>query len=472
MTVRFDWLSLPRPATALLAAGAIACAAAIGLMPERATLVLGGLAALGALLLFIRHPLVGVGLCLTLVLSGGISQLVEGSVFQRAYSLVFVLTIAAYGHHLLGNRALMSEWLRIRPADVLFALLLLIAILSWGVADRPEVSVGRISQLAKGVALYFLVSRAIRTRTDLIFVGRFLLVGGIVQAVSAYTDSAFTATDGNQVLRVSGNLKDANAFAGALLPVVPWALYFFAFGRTPLWRTLGAVGLVLLPITLLSTISRSALVVLVCLGLFWPMFSTRKPSTRVALMLVSTLVLTFAISLYWESFLTRWRSLDEWLSNDRVIYVVDDDGGRAELQAAAWQIAREHPWLGMGIGNGAYAVGREQGKPGQFYAHNMYANVAVDMGFLGLGVFLALIAAAYWGPLIRLLSLPRNQDRAICATVITMLTCWTLFGLTLNTEYQNYAYGMLALCFVVPALVDQPAPGRELVRAGGTRVAP
>lgn len=459
MTERFTWIRLPRLLTAALVVATCLGAVGIGLMPRGAIFVLAGVLGIGVLLIFIRRPLIGVGLCLTLVLSGGISQVLEGSLAQRLYSLTFVLTVAAYAHHLLSDRSLLRAWLRIRLSDVLVGLFFLIAILSLGVAEHPGEGVSRLIQLGKGVALYFLASRTIRSREDLLFVARFLLVGGLVQVGSAYTGSAFTATDSNRVLRVSGNLKDANAFAGALLPIVPWALFFLAFGRQLIWRLLGAVGAVLLPLTLLSSVSRSALVVLICIGLFWPMFSTRGFGTRAALLLLSSLLLSLAISIYWEAFLTRWRSLDEQLSGDSVTYVVDDDGGRAELRAAAWQVAREHPWLGVGIGNGGYEVGKARGKQGIFYSHNMYSNVAADLGFSGLGAFLALILGAYLVSMRGLLRLRRNEDRAILVTVITMLTCWTLFGLTLNTEYQNYAYGLLALCFITPAVLARSEAG-------------
>lgn len=450
----------------MLAAGAVlVCAAAIGLQPEAATLVLGALVALAVLLFLIRHPIVGVGLCATLVLSGGLSQLLQGSLFQRLYTITFVLTALAYAHQLYANRALLREWLRIRLSDVLIAALVVIAALSLGVAGRFDTATDRLSLLLRGAAVLLLITRAVRTRDDLIVVGGFILVGGLLQALSTWTGSAFQSSDGNDVQRLSGNLKDANAFAGALLPVVPWAFFFAFYGRGVM-RLLGAVGLVVVPMALLGSISRTALIVLVLIALFWPLFSTGRMAARLRYGLISLVVISMAITLYWEPILTRWGSLREWISDNPVTYVVDDDGGRSDLWQVAWEITQDHPVLGMGIGNGSVEMGQRTNRYTRFYAHNMYLNVAIDMGLLGLAAFVALIAAAYFAAARTLLHVASDRDRGLCATVLAGLISWTAFGMTLNTEYQNYAYCLLGLAFATAALLMRAEAEHSSASAG------
>jgi O-antigen ligase len=127
------------------------------------------------------------------------------------------------------------------------------------------------------------------------------------------------------------------------------------------------------------------------------------------------------------------------------------------LRAVAWEIAQENWVLGLGIGNGAYEIGHRTNRTTMFYAHNMFMNVAADMGITGLAAFVLMIAAAYLGALVALLRSSRPLDRGLCATAIAALTSWVTFGITLNMEYQNYGYCLLALAFIVPTLLDRPA---------------
>lgn len=447
----------PRALRLFLSAAALACAVGIGLRPESAVLVLGAMAGLGALLAFIRYPLVGVGLSASLVLSGGLSQILEGSVFQRLYTITFILTALAYAHRLYGDRAMLRDWLRIRLSDVLIAALVLVAVLSLGVAGSIDVATDRLSLLLRGAAIFVLMTRAVRTREDLIFVGGFILVGGIFQAISTWTSSAFQSSDSNDVQRISGNLKDANAFAGALLPVVPWAFFYAFYGRR-LMRLAGIVGLFVVPMALLGSISRTALIVLVMIGLFWPLVSTRRLEARLRYSLISLVVMSFAISLYWDALLIRWGALRELFNDNPVSYVVEDDGGRGDLWKVAREIVEDYPILGVGIGNGALEMGQRTNRYTRFYAHNMYMNVAIDTGLIGLSAFLALIAVAYAGAARALFQAVADRDRGLCATVIAGLISWTAFGTTLNTEYQNYAYCLLGLAYAVPLLFSRATP--------------
>lgn len=445
---------LPRVGIALLAIGA---SGAIALRPDMALYALGAVVGLFLFLGLIKQPLVGVGLCVTLVISGGLSQIASGAIFQRLYSITFVLTAAALLHHAYSDRDLLREWLRIRRSDAPVALFVLVAAMSVFVAERFGVAVSRFTLLGKGVLLYFLLTRAIRTRDDLIFVARFALVGGILQALSTRTSSAFQATDSNNVARVSGNLKDVNSFAGALMPIVPWAFFFSFFSRSKVFRVIGIIGLAVIPSALLGSISRTALVVLIGIGILWPLVSANSFNDRLIYTTISLVAVIFAVSIYWDALQTRWSLLRDLTNESNVTYVVQDDGGRSLLRAVAWDIAQEHWVLGLGIGNGAYEIGYRTNRTSYFYAHNMFMNVAADTGITGMVVFILMITAAYLGAIVTLFRLKAPLDRGLCATAIAALTSWVTFGITLNMEYQNYGYCLLALAFVVPTLLNEPA---------------
>jgi putative inorganic carbon (HCO3(-)) transporter len=83
----------------------------------------------------------------------------------------------------------------------------------------------------------------------------------------------------------------------------------------------------------------------------------------------------------------------------RSVQVTDANYALVE-RMAHWQAAAnmlgDHPWLGVGIGNYAfayarYAIGRWRDPLG--HAHNYYLNIAAEAGLLGLSAYLLLMAA-------------------------------------------------------------------------------
>jgi O-antigen ligase len=68
-----------------------------------------------------------------------------------------------------------------------------------------------------------------------------------------------------------------------------------------------------------------------------------------------------------------------------------DDGSRVErirlLQEAAGFVM-EHPWLGVGIGNYPLALSSDIALDDPVYAHNLYLDIAVEQGLIGLILFL------------------------------------------------------------------------------------
>src|SRR5206468_8374725 len=81
----------------------------------------------------------------------------------------------------------------------------------------------------------------------------------------------------------------------------------------------------------------------------------------------------------------------------RMIYPSSSDQGsnalRSELLAAGWNMFTQNMWLGVGVGNYRFLVGR-YGPPEvelTHIAHNTYLEVAAEQGVVGLMLFLAIL---------------------------------------------------------------------------------
>lgn len=446
------------PLTLGLALLALAASALIGARAELVPLVAGGMVGLLVLLMIIRWPMVGVGFTAALVMTGGLSQILSGSIFQRLYVVFFVLTCLAYAHHLLSDRELMRHWLRIRVADVIAVALLVTATLSLVVAPVWHQGLDQYEALLKGLALYVLMSRAIRSVDDLIFVAKFILVGSLWQASTAWTSSQNQAM-GNGVTRLSGNLANSNAFAFALLRAFPWALFFCFYGRG-IWRWLGLGATLLLSLTALATVSRTAAAVLAVIALFWAIFGSRGFEARLRNVGLVLVVLSIGMLFYGDALLQRWSLLRELTNTSNVEFVVEDDGGRAELRAAALEIIAHNPVLGVGIGNTPFELMQELRRHKPFPVHMMYLEVGADIGLFGLFCFVALAVVGY----LRAARLWwRTRDGMRCALIVTCvasLSTWTIFGFSGNWHYINFAYLLVAFVHLLPELIE---PQREAV---------
>ncbi|HMQ32295.1 MAG TPA: O-antigen ligase family protein [Chloroflexaceae bacterium] len=459
-----------------LALAALGLAAAIGLRAELAPMVALALAGVVALLLIMRRPLVGVGLCAALVMTGGLSQVLEASIFQRLYVIFFAFTCLAYANLLLGDRQLMRHWLRLRVADLLLLGMLVTAALSLAVAPEWHRGTDSLETLLKGVALYVVVSRAIRSADDLVFVAKFMLVGGVWQASTAWTGQGAATTSG-AVTRLSGNLDSINAFAFALMRAFPWALFFCFFGRG-LWRWLGLAGTVLLSLTALATVSRTAAAVLVIVAVLWACFSTRSLDRRLRSLALMLVVLALGLSIYGGQLAQRWAFVRELSNTSNVAFVVDDDGGRAEMRAAAIAIIADHPVFGVGIGNTPFFLMQELYRRRPFPVHNMYLEVGADLGLVGLAFFVGLAALGYLRAAALWARTRDDRSCALIATCVAALATWSIFGASGNWHYINFAYLLVACVHLLPEILARgkredpataPSPARS---AGGGAVGP
>jgi O-antigen ligase len=73
---------------------------------------------------------------------------------------------------------------------------------------------------------------------------------------------------------------------------------------------------------------------------------------------------------------------------------------RPKIWAAGWQQWRKAPWLGHGFGREIAADSLRPltppggGHPEVLHAHNLFLNVALQLGGVGLAVFMAILALA------------------------------------------------------------------------------
>lgn len=184
-------------------------------------------------------------------------------------------------------------------------------------------------------------------------------------------------------------LSDNNHLGTALATILPMILYLRAVAASPLVKT-GLVALfVLCVIAVIGTQSRGAFISLIVFsGFFW-LRSKRKLSILAALALVIIPAIAFMPS--------------KWAERMSTITEATDDAsfmGRVDAWVINTKLALAHPLTGAGLRNSyqkeiARTVDLERAERAKA-AHSIYFEMLGGSGFIGLAIYLCLLAAAFF----------------------------------------------------------------------------
>jgi O-antigen ligase len=130
------------------------------------------------------------------------------------------------------------------------------------------------------------------------------------------------------------------------------------------------------------------------------------------------------------------------------------DQARFDLWTGAIRLILDHPW-GVGIGNylaayEPYARGGRVQVP-----HNLYLQVAAEMGLVALLVFLGMLG--YWLLLLfrTFLGSPRGLKRCVLATCLAALLAMVVEGLGLNLLTLRHMWVLVGFALAVTTLPHQ-----------------
>ncbi|HEX2105791.1 MAG TPA: O-antigen ligase family protein [Solirubrobacteraceae bacterium] len=318
--------------------------------------------------------------------------------------------------------------------------------------------------LTEGLVLYLLVTNSVRTPGVLrIVVWALLLAGATMGAISIWQELTGTTgsalgglaqrTNAETSSRLAGPIGETNRFAQIMLVLVPLAVWAARVERRAELRV-AAVGSALLILSgIILTLSRGAGVALGLLALAM----LASGFVRVRHILVVGVVLAGFVVTFAPRYVDRLQSLEGVAAATSEDRNAADNAirGRATENLAALNVFADHPILGVG--------------PGQFFteysqryandldlrfldtrrrAHNLYLELAADVGLLGLFAFLAIVIttivqlwrlARFWTAAWR----PELADlaRAFALSLVAYLAT----GIFLQLTFQRYFWFLLAL---------------------------
>lgn len=362
--------------------------------------------------------------------------------------LLFVVTLARW---LASTERKLPLW---GPLSTLLLLFGLHAVLSTSRALAPELAAEKLEALLKILlALYLttaLIDRPERLR---------LLVWVVTFSIAFYGIKGglfVLATAGSyQVLGPNPSLMaDNNGIALALVMVLPLVHHLYETSR-PFWLRLllvGAGGLTVLAV--LGTWSRGGLLALLAMAavLWW-----RSKAKLPLALLGGAAALALALVMP-DAWYAKMSTIDEYEAD-----------ASAQLRFTAWayatNVALAHPWFGGGFR--VFVLNRIRhgagGHSDYLNAHSIYFEVLGELGFVGLGLFLAILLGAFLtaGRLMRLeRDRPDPHDLArLGAAIQVSLVGYAVGGALLNMALFELFYHLLAILIVADRLARRaPAP--------------
>lgn len=294
------------------------------------------------------------------------------------------------------RRMVTGRWSVRTPGDLAILLLLLMAIISGWVSPLPQISYPQIYRLLSGMALYFTIVNACQKRESLRLLLWIFSLSGLFLALIAPLSvdwplgKLFFVPDAlyAQFSILVADTVHPNVIAGALALLLPVTLAGLLFGWHALkWeqRAAGLLCAASMSMIWALSLSRGAwlavgLAGLVLVGLRWQRG-----------WIIATLSLcAAALAIFWFG---PQNALEALVASKTVGSLV----GRLEVWSRAGNMILDFPFTGIGMG--LFQPLADQlypfliFEPGQVHhAHNLFLQVAVDLGIPGLLAWLWMLA--------------------------------------------------------------------------------
>ncbi|MDP8236307.1 MAG: O-antigen ligase family protein [Candidatus Erginobacter occultus] len=337
-------------------------------------LLAGLVLVLAALVVFCRQPVLGVYAFILV-------SLWQFTVLPKLTlaAAIGYLALFAYIYNLL-----LTGRVRYRRTGQEWPFLLLLAAIGISAAGAVNIPwlLRKTFTLVQLLILYLLIANLIDTRRRLAQLLWVVLLSNLITAV--FSLYQYFRIPG---FRAIGLGKDPNYTAAAIIMGIFFALPLLRRGKTAGGRGFVLVSLGLMGLAFLLTLSRGGFVALGLVGMYW-LLQERRKGRALMIVLAALMVGAFFAP---ERYRERISTLQEYQTDPSL-------ASRFQEARAALMMIRDYPFFGVGFenmpDNYARYVTPEVGKEVRA-AHNLYLNLAADIGLIGFAVFTWIIVISW-----------------------------------------------------------------------------
>jgi O-antigen ligase len=330
-----------------------------------------------------------------------------------------------------------------------------------------------IEALVKGVVFYYFTIAFVDSEARLkkfiaVFVGCQLLrvmEPLYLHVTEGYWGSIASMANWEYLNRLSGAPSDVvnpNGLAFIVCTVLPFL--WFAGGLSRTYRLILLIFAPLCVYALMLTGSRSGFVglIVVVFGIFV------KVKQRFALAVGCVLVAVIAFPLLGSDMQDRYLSIVGLGSKNEASVV-----GRITGIIDNFEVALRRPFFGHGLGTSREANGNfgESDQP----AHNLYAELATELGFIGMVIFIFLIVSIYSSFQECKRAYTHRHSETVLSRVVDAMQVWLLLNIVFSfasyglTSYEWYLLGGLAVVLPRLAVQRETVSNDDINRTPGLR---
>ena len=359
-----------------------------------------------------------------------------------------IAAVVGIGAHLAG-RFVHGQPLTVMAREMAFALGIVVwAVLTVPVSYWPGGSASfLLDTYLKTLAIFWLLANVVNTLPRLRQVAWALSLMSVPLALTAihnYRTRAFI-DDGGSVKRILGYgvtvAANPNDLALMLCVILPLTVGLLLAGPRPLARALLAAIVVLEAVGVVVTFSRAGFLLLATTAVLyvWRLARRGREGWAAALVGLSLAGLVFLPPDYVARVSTITDLDADPTGSSQVRW--------ADTQAALRYVAH-HPLIGTGIGMNSLALNDLRGGS-WFMVHNVYLEYAMDLGLVGLALFVLLFARCLGrvrSVQRRTASIPRLRQLACLAEGLEIaLVTFGVAGFFYPVAYQFYFYYLAGL---------------------------
>ena len=379
------------------------------------------------------------------------NRLVGGVLRVSAYSACYLLAAVFAACAWAGDRG--TRLAGVSAPGVRFAAALLLwSLVAWTASRHGDRGWEYLKDFAKAAGLLALAAMLIDTPQRLRASLWAMAAAGLISALIVYADSwtgtrlvstsdAAATAEFAGVARSAGG-SDENPTTAAHMLLVSTALLLGLFAALPKLRVaIGAALIVCLGALALMAARSAVLGLLPALALF--LFALRRERVF-PLVLTGLVALGIAALVISPALFERAAALADW-GRDPTLF------RRTTYLAVGFDLLQQSPVWGIGPGNfPLYFVGDDyRFLPGRTPVmrelHNTYLDVAVELGLVGLGLFLALVGTA-------LVQVQRalgafNTNRAAALALLLALVALLIASFFMPNKDMRYLWLLLGLAF-------------------------
>lgn len=261
---------------------------------------------------------------------------------------------------------------------------------------------------------------------------RFFLGTNFANTVSEYP-SILVNIGGSTFLRAFGFFPDPHIFAYYTSMIAPLALYRASMKNTSVFQK--STPVLLLLATLLS-FSRASYVALLVISVVFAgilLWRNRTKVPALGILLFLTVFIVLLVSPVTARFTSSFSAHDSSVSE------------RIRLSEEAVENISQAPFWGVGLGNYPLAVKPNASPREPIYVHNLYLDMAVEIGLVGLFFFLAFILSC-----LPKISFKRQGNFPYQLTLLASLGIFLIHSLF---EYPLFSVHILPLLITFLALL-------------------